>query len=70
MKTIQVEVKTVYGVDKIYPVNEAAQILASIAGTKTLSAKTIEYANALGLEVAEVKRNYGAISKLLGVVAA
>jgi len=28
VKSIQVEVKTVYGKDKIYPVNEAAQILA------------------------------------------
>lgn len=70
MKVIQVEVRTVYGVDKIYPVNEAAQILASIAGTKTLSAQTIEYANALGLEVVEVKRNYGPISKLLAGLAA
>ena len=70
MKSIQVEVKTVYGKDKIYPVNEAAQILASIAGTKTLSPQTIEYANAIGLKVVEVKRNYGAISKLLGGVTA
>jgi len=64
-KIIQVEVKNVYGKTMIYPVNEAAQILASIAGTKTLSVQNIEYACALGLEVSEVHKNYGAIDALI-----
>ena len=33
---LAVTIKTVYGLPKVYPVNEAAQALADIAGTKTL----------------------------------
>lgn len=53
-KVIQVEAKSVFGNTLIYPVNEAAQVLASIAGTKTLSRQNLEYAKHLGLEVVEV----------------
>lgn len=71
MKVIEIEVRSVYGKDTIYPVNEAAKTLARIAGKKTLSASDIQNANALGLEVVEIRRNYGAISDLLyGGVAA
>lgn len=66
MSTIlQIEVRSVYGKDTIYPVNDAAKTLARIAGKKTLSATDIQNANALGLEVVEIRRNYGAISDML-----
>lgn len=65
MAVVQVEVKSVYGVNKIYPANEAAKILARIAGTKTLSTADLKNANALGLEVVEANRNYGLISEML-----
>ena len=65
MKVIEIEVRSVYGNDLIYPVNDAAKTLACIAGKKTLSASDICNANKLGLTVVEVSRNYGAISGLL-----
>ena len=70
-KVIEIEVRSVYGKDTIYPVNDAAKTLARITGKKTLSASDIQNANALGLEVIEVHRNYGAISDMLfrGVMA-
>ena len=63
--TIQIEVKSVYGNDLIYPANDAAKALARIAGKKTLSVENIKDACALGLEVVEVNRNYAPIANLL-----
>ena len=44
----QVEIKEVYGNRTIYPINDQAQLLARIAGTKTLTASTVELAKKLG----------------------
>jgi hypothetical protein len=56
MKTIAiVEIREVYGNRTIYPVNEIALNLASIAGTKTLTEPTIRHAKALGFTF-EVKQ--------------
>ena len=43
-----VKIKTVYGVEKIYPVCEAAKTIAEIAGTTTLTKETIALAKKLG----------------------
>ena len=51
---IQVQVKSVYGAIKIYPVNEAAELIARIAGTKTISPQALECAKKLGLAIQEV----------------
>lgn len=51
---LEIEVKSIYGVNKIYPVNQAAKTLANIAGTKTLSEQDIIDAQSLGLVVVEV----------------
>jgi hypothetical protein len=51
---IEVEMRNVYGVPKIYPVNEAGRVLAKIAGTVTLSKADLAHAIKLGLEVVEV----------------
>lgn len=51
---LEVEVRAVYGQPKIYPVNEAARDLAALAGTETLTAKTLELAKRLGHTVHEV----------------
>ena len=48
---ITVKIKTVYGVDKIYPACENAQRFAEIAGTKTLTAHTIRQIKAMGILV-------------------
>ena len=62
---VQIEVKKVYGVDKIYPINDAAKIIASIAGTKTLSVANLIDAGRLGLEVVEIKTNYQPIADMI-----
>lgn len=51
---IEIEVKTVYGNTLIYPANEAAKLVAAIAGTKTLSNANLAYAERLGFEIKEV----------------
>ena len=43
-----IEIKPVYGQDKVYPVCETAQIIASLSGTKTLTPETIALAKLLG----------------------
>ena len=53
-KRIEVEARGVNGNTKYYPANEAARVLASIAGTKTLSLRTLDYAAYLGHEIVEV----------------
>lgn len=63
-KIIEVEVKSVYGNTLIYPVSDAAKVLARIAGKKTLSVADLQNAGQLGLEVVEINRNYGPISDL------
>ncbi len=46
-----VKIKTVYGVDKIYPVNDAAKLIAEIANTTTLTEQTIKLAKQLGYAI-------------------
>ena len=48
---IEVEVKDVYGVTKYYPICEKAQLLADIAGTKTLTLQVIKKIEALGYSI-------------------
>jgi D-alanyl-D-alanine carboxypeptidase len=49
MRQIEVFVRNVYGTYKIYPANEAATLLAEIAGTKTLSKEVLAKAEKLGM---------------------
>jgi len=51
---VEVEVRSVYGNLMIYPINEAAKLIALIAGTKTLSNVNLAYAERLGFEIKEV----------------
>jgi hypothetical protein len=48
---VEIEVKSVYGNQTIYPVNEHAQLLAAIAGTKTLTNTTLAYAERMGFSI-------------------
>lgn len=48
-----IKVRNVYGTDTAYPVNEAARLFASIAGTKTLTVETLAKAKLLGFEVVQ-----------------
>jgi hypothetical protein len=54
-QTLIIEAKSNYGTQVFYPVNEVAQLFASIAGTKTLGLDTIKKAKLLGFAV-EVKQ--------------
>lgn len=45
---IIVEVKSVYGIKKVYPVCKKAYLFAGIAGTKTLSPSTVDRIKLLG----------------------
>ena len=51
MNNIVVRVKTVYGVDKVYPVCTKAQLFADIAGTTTLRPSDLKAIQALGYGV-------------------
>jgi hypothetical protein len=55
MQTIIVEPRNNYGTTVFYPVNEAAKLIAKIAGTKTLSMSVIQKAKQLGFLI-EVKQ--------------
>ena len=50
---IQVTVRQVYGVPTIYPANDAARVLARIAGTTTLKMTTLDLARELGMRVVD-----------------
>lgn len=52
MIRIEVKARQVYGETKLYPANEAAETLARIAGTKTLTTETLALAKRMGCIVA------------------
>ena len=43
-----VDIKSVYGNRTVYPANQTAELLAQLAGTKTLTETTITLAKQLG----------------------
>ena len=51
IKTITVQVREVYGVEAIYPVCNSAFLFAQIAGTKTLTRRTIALIKQLGYTI-------------------
>jgi len=52
---IEVEIKTAYGNERIYPTNEEGRKLARLVGSKTFTRETIALAKELGFSF-EVKR--------------
>ena len=49
--SISVTVRSVYGEIKFYPANGAAECLARIAGTKTITVHAMKEARAMGCEI-------------------
>ncbi len=47
----RVRLVTVYGRELIYPVNEAAQLFATLVGRKTLDRSHLDTIRALGYEI-------------------
>ena len=56
MNTITVQIKSVYGQDKIYPICDTAKLFASIAGTKTITKDALIMIHQLGYKI-EVERD-------------
>lgn len=54
MKVVQVEARVVYGVLKIYPMNDIAELACKIAGTKTLSKGDLDTLELMGFKIEEV----------------
>lgn len=54
-KVLKVSVRSNYGAPAIYPANEAAQIFADIAGTKTLKVDTLAKAKKLGYRIEQIQ---------------
>ena len=51
MQKLIVQVRNVYGVPSVYPINETASLFAQIAGTKTLTHPTLCLAERLGYQI-------------------
>ena len=49
--TLLIRFDRIYGQVKCYPANKPAELLARIAGTKTLKSDTVKAARALGMDV-------------------
>ena len=55
MKTIQVEVKNVYGTERIYPLCDNAKRFAQLTNTKTFNREIISIIKQIGIQV-EIKQ--------------
>lgn len=53
-RVLQIKIKSVYGTAMCYPANQAAELIAKIAGAKTLNTAQLEYAVQLGFVIEEV----------------
>lgn len=51
MNTITVQIKSVYGEDRVYPACPKAVIFAQMLGTKTLTHSALCHIEALGFEI-------------------
>lgn len=49
---ITVKIKSVYGLETVYPACPAAELFAKIAGTKTLTSHALRDIQSLGYEIA------------------
>lgn len=65
--TVLVRFDRVYGNLVCYPANDAAVLLASIAGTKTLLPRTLVAARGLGLQVTAASSSDETLQSFLGV---
>lgn len=51
MTSINVEIKTIYGVDKIYPACPKAEVFCKLVNQKTLTERDVELIKQLNIEV-------------------
>ena len=64
-KSIVVQIKNVFGTDKVYPLCVNAQSFAAIAGTETLTRETIKHIQALGYAVT-IKQDVKTLANVFG----
>ena len=60
-KDIFVKVKSVYGVDRVYPACEVSELLAQLVGNKTFSREHVQILRAIGFELNPAKVEVGTI---------
>lgn len=65
--TIKVKIDRVYGKATIYPACERSELIAQIAGTKTLTHSTLALAERLGFDIYEAV-DPQKLAKVLGMV--
>ena len=53
---IQVSIKQVYGVERIYPINDKAVFLTQLTNKKTLDSKDIELIKKLGYQIEVINK--------------
>ena len=56
---VKVEIKNVYGSEKIYPACEKSKLLAAMVGAKTLTQNVVYYAKKLGFVFKIVSKKEG-----------
>lgn len=54
MEKLQYRIKNVYGIDRLYPVNESALAICELTGAKTLQQNDLLVARKLGFEPEQV----------------
>jgi hypothetical protein len=69
MNRIEIRIRNVYGENKAYPVCEAAQNFAAIAGSKTLTFGTLQLISRLGYQIDEINSGLTVLSIPAGVTA-
>jgi hypothetical protein len=57
-KTLNIEIRNVYGKETVYPACDVARTFAGIAGTKTLSHGVLIAAEKLGFEIVDATPRY------------
>lgn len=55
-REVVVEIKTQYGCERIFPVNDTAQMFATLAGSKTLSHNDLRLVKGLGFSIVVVQK--------------
>jgi len=56
VKRLEVSIKTVYGVERIYPMNDNARSITHLIGKKTFTREDIEVLKRLGFEIVQVEQ--------------
>lgn len=62
-RVLKLQVRSAYGVDRIYPVNETARLFCRLCGRKTLLPSDLEPIKALGYSIDWVPQSVGPVTE-------